>query len=752
MSKQSLEDKTQYYLDLLRNKDIKDIFLKDPETTYQEVMDIILYHNKLYYIYANPSITDYEYDLLFDFLKNIESTYPDIVSPNSPTQRLVGQVQEYFTQAEHLAPLLSLDNSYSIEDIREKDRFIKRRLEIQDDQKILYSMEPKFDGSSVELIYKNWYLDKALTRWDGYIWEDITENVKVISTVPYYLENFKNIPKVSFRWEIIMPKSLFNELNKQRYEKKLSLFANPRNAATWTLRQLDPAVVASRKLICFVYDIVYIEKDKKDYLQALSEVTGLNKEDITQKDIVNLFQESWLNVFDDFFYQLEWIEKVAEICENKSIQQFLESQNIEFDWIVIKTANLSIREKIWSTSHHPRWAIAYKLPAKEITTRIKNVEFSISRSGAVNPIAILEPVNLSGVNISKATLHNFDFIFQKDIKINDYVWIKRSGEVIPYIISVVKNKRPSSHKDIYPPVNCPVCGAEIVQYKDDINYYCSNINCPAVIKEKLIHFASKEAMDIEGLWDKLINMLVDAGLLQDYADIYHLKDSENKVKLKSLPLMGEKRVSELINSIENSKNNYLNKLLTALWVRFIGKKTAKILQQEIYNNLEEEEIEKFDYQRLVEFLTNDNFLRNIHWIGEKIILSCEKNFGTKENIKLLEKLNNEWVRFNNFENLQKTKQTLLLEGITFSITWKFDTSREKIINILENYGAEFHDKPTKETQILLLGENPGSKLGKAKNLWIEAKNLSTFLEEYPEISKGLISENKNKWLEQQSLF
>ena len=752
MSKQSLEDKTQYYLDLLRNKDIKDIFLKDPETTYQEVMDIILYHNKLYYIYANPSITDYEYDLLFDFLKNIESTYPDIVSPNSPTQRLVGQVQEYFTQAEHLAPLLSLDNSYSIEDIREKDRFIKRRLEIQDDQKILYSMEPKFDGSSVELIYKNWYLDKALTRWDGYIWEDITENVKVISTVPYYLENFKNIPKVSFRWEIIMPKSLFNELNKQRYEKKLSLFANPRNAATWTLRQLDPAVVASRKLICFVYDIVYIEKDKKDYLQALSEVTGLNKEDITQKDIVNLFQESWLNVFDDFFYQLEWIEKVAEICENKSIQQFLESQNIEFDWIVIKTANLSIREKIWSTSHHPRWAIAYKLPAKEITTRIKNVEFSISRSGAVNPIAILEPVNLSGVNISKATLHNFDFIFQKDIKINDYVWIKRSGEVIPYIISVVKNKRPSSHKDIYPPVNCPVCGAEIVQYKDDINYYCSNINCPAVIKEKLIHFASKEAMDIEGLWDKLINMLVDAGLLQDYADIYHLKDSENKVKLKSLPLMGEKRVSELINSIENSKNNYLNKLLTALWVRFIGKKTAKILQQEIYNNLEEEEIEKFDYQRLVEFLTNDNFLRNIHWIGEKIILSCEKNFGTKENIKLLEKLNNEWVRFNNFENLQKTKQTLLLEGITFSITWKFDTSREKIINILENYGAEFHDKPTKETQMLLLGENPGSKLQKAKNFWIEAKNLSTFLEEYPEISKGLISENKNKWLEQQSLF
>ncbi|UFX83317.1 NAD-dependent DNA ligase LigA [Candidatus Absconditicoccus praedator] len=699
----SLEKLTQKFLKLNSPQEIEDV-----DNSYHDLIDVLVYHNNLYYIYSNPTISDYQYDQLFDLLKKIEETNPQIISPNSPTQRLVGQIQDSFKTAEHETPMLSLENSYNAQDLLDKDEFIAKRVE----EKYTYSLEPKFDGSSVELVYENGKLSKAITRGDGYTGEDITENVKMIDTVPLYLKNFENISKLIVRGEIVMPKSVFNKLNQEKEKKGESSFANPRNAATGTLRQLDPQIVANRKLVCFIYDCVYQSSDFNSFAETESELKEALK--------------SFGFAVYDWHKVCENIQEVIDICQDPQTQEYFENQNIEFDGIVVKINERKFHEKLGATNHHPRWAIAYKFPAKQIATKIIDVELNVSRTSSINPVAILETVNLSGVNISRATLHNWDFINEKDIRIGDWVWIQRSGEVIPYILSVIKEKRTGEEKQIYPPTVCPVCDSKVMKVEGDVNYYCSNINCPSVIKEKIIHFVSKDCMDIDGLGSKFIETLVDTGIIKHYADLYSLKNK--KSYLKSLPLMGDKRVDDMLFQIENSKNPPLWRLINALGIKFVGKKTAKILVENLETISPGASLESETAPGLViKYLTDEEFLSQIHGIGEKIILSLKETFTNEENIQIMNELYQAGVRF---DNLGQKKEKLPLEGVKFCITGSFQQKRDEIVENLEKYGAEFSSQVTKDLNFLLAGEKGGSKIEKAKKLGVNILSVDDLIKKY----------------------
>ncbi|MBS8121976.1 NAD-dependent DNA ligase LigA [Candidatus Vampirococcus lugosii] len=679
---------------------------------YQNLIEVLIYHNNLYYIYNTPSISDYQYDLLFDLLKKIEKENQDIISPNSPTQRLVGQIQNSYKTYNHDFPMLSLENAYDTKDLFEKDKFIKKRLNTE----FNYSLEPKFDGSSVELIYKNGVFEKAITRGDGFVGEDITENIKVIETVPLYLKNAKNISYIILRGEIVMPKSSFNKLNKKREKEGKSLFANPRNAATGTLRQLDPQVVADRKLVCFIYELTYIS----------SEI--IFDKIKTQKDIFIFLKNLGFTVYD-WLKITDNIQDLVNICQDIKTKNYFENQNIEFDGIVIKVNQINFRKKLGETNHHPRWAIAYKFPAKQIVTKILDVELNVSRSASINPVAILQTVNLSGVNISRVSLHNWDFISQKDIKIGDNVWIQRSGEVIPYIVGVIKEKRDGNEKEILAPNLCPICDSKIIKVDTDVNYYCSNINCPSVIKEKIVHFVSKNCLDIDGIGEKLIYMLVDNGFIKHYADLYYLKDKINY--LKSLPLLGEKRINDILEKIENSKKTFLRRFINGLGIKFVGKKTSKILENSIYEDLKYNNIDisKFNHQKLIKYLTDQTFLSNIHGIGDKIIFSLKQTFENQENLQILYELEKVGVVLNNFYN-QKSILDSKLSGIKFCITGSFDIKRDEIIKILENNGAEFLSQVSSKLDFLIVGKGGGSKLQKAKKEGIKTISLDDLYTKY----------------------
>ncbi|EEP59882.1 DNA ligase, NAD-dependent, partial [Sulfurihydrogenibium yellowstonense SS-5] len=461
--------------------DAKKLTKEEAKKIVEDLREVIRFHDWRYYILAQPVISDYEYDKLFKLLKDIENKYPELITPDSPTQRIPSEITKVFPQVKHLTPMLSLDNSYNEADLRDFDRRVR---ELTGLDKVEYSVEPKFDGAGISLIYEKDLFVRGATRGDGEVGEEITNNLKVIKTIPLSAKFSQyGIDKVEIRGEVLIRKDLFKKMNEERLEEGLPLFANPRNAAAGSIRLQDPSEVAKRNLEAFVYHITYAEKDGKNLLG-----TVLKK----HSDNIKMLHELGFKTPYPVMKVCIGIEEVIQYCEEW--QRKRDTYPYEIDGMVIKVNDISLYDKLGFTSHHPRWAIAFKFKARQATTKIINVVFQVGRTGAITPVAKLEPVEIGGVIVSSVSLINEDFIREKDIRIGDTVLVERAGDVIPYVVMVIKEARTGNEKPIEFPKTCPSCGSPIVKPPGEAVYRCVNINCPAQVIERLIHFASKDAM------------------------------------------------------------------------------------------------------------------------------------------------------------------------------------------------------------------------------------------------------------------
>lgn len=708
---------------------IIDIF--EIKKIYQTLVDCIIEHNHLYYIENKPIISDKEYDELFAYIKKIEEQFPQITSKASPTQWIFWQKSEWFKQANHKVKLISLENSYNSEDIKLRNNRLQKELKknFETLPEYSFSIEPKFDWISVEIIYQNWIFEQAITRWDWQTWDDITENVKTLESIPKKLNwNLENTT-MSVRWEIVMSKSVRKKLNEEKQKLWEQVFANTRNATAWSIKLLNSNEVRKRKLNCFVYEILYTEWEINIWE--------------TQEEAMQKLSKLWLPIFK-WFTKSDNIDEVIELCSNKTKQKLAESDQ-DFDWLVIKINELKLRESIWETSHHPKRAIAYKFPAEQISTQIESVDFQIWRTWIITPVANLRPVKLSGVTISRVSLHNFDFIKTKDIHQKDFVRLQRSGEVIPYIIWVIKENRTKNFdpksKDfkIEAPQICPICKQKTIQ--KDIHFYCKNPNCDWLIKWKMLHFVSKNCMNIEWLWESIIEILIKQGLIKNFADLYKISDTNIKLTISKIPGFGDRKLSEMIKQLELSKEKELRRKINSLWISWVWKKMAQQLVLALPDDTK-------DLDSLKKQITNIDFLNSINWIWEKTILWIVSYF--QENIKTLEELEKLWLKFN-----KKVKQDINLElsNIHFSITWSFPVSRDKIIEQFENKWAVLDQTPNPKTNIILIWENSGSKKKKAEELWMKIYSWRDNIQNSFNFLKDIITETtKQNWPQMQSLF
>ncbi|MDZ7725222.1 MAG: NAD-dependent DNA ligase LigA [candidate division KSB1 bacterium] len=517
----------------------------------QELRKQLYYHNYRYYVLDDPEISDSEYDRLMRELETLEKKHPDWVTPDSPTQRVGGQPLKAFDPVEHTLPMLSLDNSMNEDEIREFTERVQRNLAKSD---IEYVCEPKLDGLAVELVYENGSLTTASTRGDGTTGENITQNVRTINSVPLrLLENEHAVPsRLEVRGEVILYLEDFEKLNKQREKNGESAFANPRNAAAGSLRQLDPSVTASRPLDIFCY--------------GAGQVNGIEFD--TQMNFLQTLKSMGLKI-NPYIRLCNGIQDIKDY--HAEIMKKRDDLPYEIDGIVVKVNDTALQEQLGVKTKSPRWAMAYKFPARQETTQIKDIIVQVGRTGALTPVAVMQPVNIGGVEVSRASLHNQDEIDRKDVRIGDRVIVQRAGDVIPEVVKVIKSKRTGDETPFKLPDTCPVCGSKAVRIEGEAAKRCINLSCPAQVKERIYHFASKAAMDIDGLGDKIVDQLVDRNLVSDAADLYDLSRKD----LESLDRLAEKSAENLYNAIQDSKNRPLNRVLYALGIRFVGEHVAR---------------------------------------------------------------------------------------------------------------------------------------------------------------------------------
>lgn len=638
-------------------------------------------HRKLYYEENAPVISDYEYDLLEKELKELEDKYPQYRSANSPTETVGGAVSKAFSPVIHSSPLLSLENVYNEGELND---WLIRLKRIVGNNDLECVGELKFDGLSVALFYENGRLVKAATRGDGNVGEDVTQNVFYIKDVPKEI-SFKN-GQLVVRGEIYMPIKEFKELNEKREEEGLEVFANPRNAAAGSLRQIDPLVTARRPLSLFVYQII----------TCSSEIPP------THFECLNLLKK-WGFPVDSFSRILRNSKEITDFYNE--MVNMRNSFHYDADGIVIKLNSIALQNKAGSTAKSPRWAVAYKFPPEQAKTRINDIVIQVGRTGALTPVAILEPVKIGGVVVSRVSLHNEDEIRRKDVRVNDTVLIERAGGVIPYLVRVFFEERPPNSKTFIFPDSCPVCGSRIHKSEGEAIKRCSNKNCKAQLKEAIRHFASREGMDISGLGKIIIDKLVESGKLNSLSDIYFLTEKE----LYEIERMGEKSAKNLIEEIEKSKKRPYQRILYALGIRMVGVETAKILAEEFPS---------------IDMLKNasEKDLMKIEGIGPKVSKEIVEFFRVEENLKLINKLKEAGL---NFEGTKKVEGSL--KGLTFVITGTLTKmTRARAKEILENLGGKVSDSVTKETDFLIVGEEPGSKLEKAKKLNIKIIDENEF--------------------------
>ena len=638
------------------------------------------YHSYLYYVMDAPVIPDSEYDRLYRRLKDLEERYGYSL-PDSPTQRVGAPPSETFGKINHAQPMLSLDNAFSREELREFDKRVRRLLKTEGP--IDYTVEPKYDGLAIELTYRDGLLAAAATRGDGYAGEDITKNVMTIKSVPIRIGGNGAVPGViDIRGEVYMNVEEFRKLNREREAKGEPPFANPRNAAAGTVRQLDPAITASRRLYLVCYGVGRMQGLDIQAHSALIE---------------------WLKASrfptPAVFERVKDIESAIEAVS--AIEEGRDAFAFEADGAVVKVDDFALQRELGAKTREPRWAIAYKFPARQAITRIRDIRGSVGRTGVITPYAVFEPVKVGGVTVSRSTLHNWDEVERKDIRIGDAVVIERAGDVIPHVVEVIKEKRTGEEKAVAVPESCPVCGSAVVREKSEVAVRCVSLSCPAQIQEKIIHFASRGGMDIEGLGEKNVALLYSRGLIERFEDIYKLKKSD----LLSLPRFAEKSAQNLIDAIERSKRTTLAKFLFAIGIPHVGEYGARLLASN-FRTLE-------DLYR-----TSPEKVLRIKQVGETIADSVATFFGHEGNIKTFESLKSSGVTPENPDFTAGRGVRGTLEDLTFVITGALPKARSEVEELIEKNGGRSASQVSAGTDYLVVGENPGSKLAKAESLGI----------------------------------
>ena len=654
----------------------------------KRLVDEINYHNSRYYVLDSPVISDEEYDRLLKRLKELEERY-NYILPESPTQRIGAPPLEKFEKVRHKEPMLSLDNAFNYEEVREFDRRVKRFLGTTEE--LQYTVEPKYDGLAIELSYVKGLLHKASTRGDGYEGEDVTQNIKTIKSIPLKIEGDDVPEEIDIRGEVYMNIDEFERLNKERERAGEPLFANPRNAAAGSVRQLDPSITEKRKLHLACYGIGYCKG--KDFRSQMEFIEWLREKRFPVPATVKL---------------AKGIEEVIEAIEELS--GLREKWPFEADGAVIKVNDFSLQKALGIKTREPRWAIAYKFPAHQATTKILDIRASVGRTGVLTPYAIFEPVRIGGVTVTRSTLHNWDEMERKDIRIGDTVLVERAGDVIPHVVMVIKEKRTGRERPFPIPERCPECGSRVVKEPDEVAVRCININCPAQVQERIIHFASRGAMNIEGLGEKTVELLYSSGLIKNFLDIYKLK----KEDLLRLPRFAQKSAQNLIDAIEASKKTTLSRLLYGIGILHVGEYMAKVLARN-FKNLED--LYHIKMERLL----------LIPQIGEKIAKSIYEFFNNPENIKTLETMKKMGLRITNPDYIEEKAEKKPLDGLTFVITGTLPKPRKEVEDLIESLGGHAASSVSKSTDYLIVGEEPGSKLEKAKALGVKTISYEEFL-------------------------
>lgn len=646
--------------------------MDDIKQRINELIDIINKASYEYYVNDNPSITDQEYDDYYNELLKLEKNYPELKKEDSPTLRVGGQVLDKFEKVTHETPMLSFDDIFNEDEIVSFDERIRKTC-----PNACYTLEPKMDGLSGSLVYEKGVLVRAATRGDGVIGENITHNVKTIKSVPLRLS--KEID-IEVRGEIYMSKKSFLKCNDERKKNNESLFANPRNAAAGSVRQLDSSVASKRGLDFMAYFLPNPDK------------YGIK----TQSEALDFLKELGFKTNNKLNGLAKNVKEIINYIEDLSNKR--EDLPFEIDGVVLKVNSLNDEEKLGFTQRVPRWGIAYKFPAEEVLTTLKEIRFTVGRTGKITPNAIFDPVHVAGSIVSKATLHNEDYCVDKDVRVGDVISIRKAGDVIPEVVEVKKERRIGKETPFKMIENCPMCGSKLI--KEDANYFCKNESCPARHIEGLIHFASRDTMNIDGLGERIIEDFYNMGFIKNISDIYLLKD--HKEDLMALEGFGEKSINNLLLSIENSKQNSLEKVLFALGIRHVGKKTAKILAKR-YKTID----------NLIK--TTEEELTNVNDVGEIIAKSVKQYLNDYDNLNLISKLKELGVNFEYISTSLNDK----LDGMTFVLTGTLERyRREELTKILEDLGAKVTSSVTKKTAGVIVGDKPGSKYDKALKLGI----------------------------------
>ena len=656
---------------------------QEAKNRIEELIPLLKYYTQKYFD-DEQIVSDYEYDMLMQELKNLEKEYPDLIKKDSPTQKVGSSIKKGFSEVTHEVPLQSLQDVFSFEDVIEFDKRIKKKAE-EVNKETNYVVETKIDGLSSALTYKDGKFILGATRGNGLVGEDVTHNLATIKSIPKKLTEQIDI---TVRGEVFIGKKEFDKMNEERGFEEENMFANARNAAAGSLRQLDSSITAKRPLDIYIFNVQKIEnKEFNSHYEELQylEDLGFN---------VNPVRILCTNIEE----AIEAIKKIGE-----------ERQNLSFgiDGAVVKVDNLSLREDLGQTSKTPRWAVAYKYPPEKKETKLKDIICQVGRTGAITPMAILEPVVVAGSTISKTTLHNEDFIKEKDLKIGDTVVIQKAGDVIPEVVEVIKEKRTGEEKDFNMPQICPVCGAPAIREEGEAAIRCMGIECPAKLLRNIIHFVSKEGMDIEGLGSSIVEQLIENNLIQNIADIYTLKLED----IASLKKNGKKFASNLIQSIQNSKSNDLYKLITALGIRHVGTKSAKTLAKNFKT------IDKLAVATIEE-------LSNIDDVGEITAKSIQEFFTQSQTIDLIEKLKKANV---NMQVIEEARVDERFNDMTFVLTGSLEKyTREQATQIIEKFGGKVSSSVSKKTTYVLAGEEAGSKLTKAQNLGVKVISENEF--------------------------